>query len=222
MAGVTALEETIASKGHTRAVAVGVILLAATAGWTPAHAQVGEVPTIGNTTIVVRTVTGELNQERRELVLRDDIYHNELVETGENSATELTFLDETKLSLGPDSSVILDRFVFDPDPDRSTFVMSVVRGVLRFVSGRLPKENYTIHTPVATIGIRGTVFDIHVAADGATRVVVKDGAVLAAACGRRIVLDRPGAVATIGRTDDGACTAHHSPAAVLDRAAAVR
>ena len=159
---------------------------------------VGEV-TVGNTTIVVRTVTGLFSENLRQLALKDDIYHNEVIETGADSASEITFLDETKLSLGPDSRVTLDRFVFDPDPSRSAFVMSAAKGVIRFISGNLPKENYVIHTPVSTIGIRGTEIVIVVLPDGSTNITVEgDGFVRVFNCvGVRVDLNAPGLSTTI-------------------------
>ena len=126
--------------------------------------------TVGNTTLVIKTVTGTLTEGTRALSLKDDIYHNELIETFEESATELTFLDDTTLSLGPQARITLDRFVYDPDPKNSSFVMTVTQGALRFVSGSLPDEAYVIHTPVATIGIRGTVIDLVV-----ERALTEDG-----------------------------------------------
>ncbi len=54
----------------------------------------------------------------------------------------------------------LDRFVFDTDPNKAAFVMTAARGALRFVSGKMPKKSYVIHTPSATIGIRGTILTI--------------------------------------------------------------
>ena len=90
-----------------------------------------EKVTIGNAQIVVKTVTGTLEAERRAIQLQDDIYHNELIETGEESTTEFIFLDETKLALGPNSSMVLDRFVFDPDPDKASFVMTATAGARR-------------------------------------------------------------------------------------------
>ena len=116
--------------------------------------------TIGNTTVVVKTVTGELSRNKRTLKYEDDIYRNELITTLNESATEIKFLDDTKLTLGPKSRVTLDRFVYDPNPTKSTFVLTVTQGALRFASGVLPKKAYKIHTPVATIGIRGTVIDL--------------------------------------------------------------
>jgi hypothetical protein len=128
--------------------------------------------TIGNTTIVVKTVTGVLSADKRYLQFEDDIYRNEFIETFNESAAEITFLDETTLSMGPNTSLTLDRFVYDPDPTNSTFVLTITEGALRFASGILPSESSKIHTPVGTIGIRGPVVDIVVEreteADGTT------------------------------------------------------
>ena len=109
-------------------------------------------------------VTGTLEADLRHIQLLDDIYHNEIIETGDESATEFVFLDETKLALGPNSRLVLDRFVYDPEPDKASFVMTATAGVFRFVSGKLPKKSYEIHTATATIGIRGTVFSFNVIA----------------------------------------------------------
>jgi len=115
---------------------------------------------VGNASIVVKTVTGTIEDNVAKIRLQDDLYHNELIETHEDSATEILFLDETTISLGPESSIVLDEFVYDPDPSNSSFVLTVTQGALRFTSGVLPSEAYKIHTPVATIGIRGTIIDL--------------------------------------------------------------
>jgi hypothetical protein len=117
-------------------------------------------PSVGITSVVVKTVTGMIEDEVRQLAYKDDIYHNEIIETLEESATEITFLDETLISLGPNSKITLDRFIYDPNPDASTFVTTITQGALRFVSGKLPSKAYTIHTPTATIGIRGTIINV--------------------------------------------------------------
>ncbi len=118
--------------------------------------------TVGNAKVVVRTVIGAYEGELRELQLLDDVYHNELIETEAESATQLAFLDETTITLGPNSKIVLDRFVYDPDPSKASFVMTATEGVFRFASGKLPKSAYRINTPAATIGIRGTVLEIAV------------------------------------------------------------
>ncbi len=183
-----------------------------------AHAV--EKVTIGNAKTVVKTVIGTLEADRRNIKLLDDIYHNEAIETGDESATEFIFLDETKLALGPNSSLVLDRFIYDPDPDKASFVMTATAGVFRFVSGKLPKKSYEIHTPTATIGIRGTVFSIVVIPADSDRevaapivnVTVEQGVAEITSCdGERVALVRSGQSTTISGTAGGTCSAPTLP-----------
>ncbi len=201
----------------TRLMTVAIVGLLAIAGGT-AHAI--ERVTIGNARVVVKTVTGTLEVDQRLIKLLDDIYHNELIETGDESATEFVFLDETKLAVGPNSSLVLDRFVYDPEPDKASFVITVTAGVFRFVSGNLPKKTYEIRTPTAAIGIRGTVFSIVVIPadsdrEGAAPIVnvtVEQGVAEITNCGgERVVLVRSGQSTTISGTADGTCSAPTLP-----------
>ncbi len=199
------------------------ILLAATAiglfAVASSQAIAVEKITIGNARTVVKTVTGTLDADLRNIQLLDDIYHNEIIETGDESATEFVFLDETKLALGPNSSLVLDRFVFDPASDTGSFVMTATAGVFRFVSGKLPKKAYEIHTPTATIGIRGTVFSFIVIAggpQGGAKVVVtvEEGVAEITSClGETVSLARPGASTTVSMNSDGTCTTPTDPGA---------
>ncbi len=177
-----------------------------------------EKTTIGNARTVVKTVTGTLDAELRQIQLLDDIYHNEVIETGDESATEFVFLDETKLALGPNSSLVLDSFVFDPASDTGSFVMTATAGVFRFVSGKLPKKAYETHTPTATIGIRGTVFSFVVIAgspEGAAKVVVtvEEGIAEITSCLGETVSLVPGASTTVSMNSDGVCSARTTPGA---------
>lgn len=194
---------------------VGPIFVAALGAFAVA-ASAAETPvTIGNTFVVVRTVVGTLDAEGRKLALADDVYHNEIIETEASSATEIVFLDQTKLALGPNSSLTLDRVVYDPDPDKSAFVATATKGVFRFVTGNLPKKSYTVHTPAATIGIRGTVFTLSVLPtvleDGSAATVVEftleEGAADIIGCaGEKISLEQGGEQVTLTKSDFGACS----------------
>ncbi len=194
--------------------ATGAIVgLLAFAG-TQAHAI--EKVTVGNAKVIVKTVTGTYEADLRRLKLLDDVYHNEAIETGEQSATELIFLDETKLALGPNSSMTLDRFVYDPDPDKASFVMTATAGVFRFVSGKLPKKSYEIRTPTATIGIRGTVFTVVVLpSDGVgakVNISVEEGVAEITSCrGQHVSLDHSRPSTTIFPSADGTCSAPTTP-----------
>lgn len=192
---------------------ISVIALALAAFSTSANAV--ETITVGNANVVVRTVTGTLDAQGRKLALADDVYHNELIETAGDSATEIVFLDQTKLALGPNSELTLDRVVYDPDPAKSSFVMTATKGVFRFVTGNLPKKSYTVHTPSATIGIRGTVFTLSilpaVLADGSSGTVVEftleEGAADIVGCaGKQVSLERGGLQLTLTKSDSGACS----------------
>lgn len=181
-----------------------------------ADAKAVEKITIGNTNTVVRTVTGTLGGDLRELSLKDDIYHNELIETGSDSATEISFLDDTTLTVGANAILVLDKFIYDPDPSRASFVLTATAGVFRFASGTLPKKSYTIHTPTATIGIRGTVLTIAVqsvdepgsAGRVAVSVTVDEGEVDIVSCGgQEIHLDSATPSATISGDVSDLCHA---------------
>jgi hypothetical protein len=122
---------------------------------------------IGAASRVVHLVTGAVAPTEPPAVLRVgiDVFANEIVKTGENSAALLVFQDKTELSIGADSEIVLDRFVFDPDPAKSAVAISVLTGVARFSTGLLPKSAYTIRTPTATLSVRGTTLSITVEAE---------------------------------------------------------
>ncbi len=119
---------------------------------------------IGAANRVVHLVTGALSSAEAPAVLRAgiDVFANEIVKTAEDSAALLVFEDKTELSIGADSEIVLDRFVFDPDPAKSAVAVSILSGVARFSTGVLPKSAYTIRTPSATMSVRGTTLTITV------------------------------------------------------------
>lgn len=187
---------------------------------TSPQASAIEKVTVGNATTVVRTVTGAFDSKIRQLKLLDDLYHNEVLETAEASATEVVFLDDTRLALGPNSSLVLDEFVYDPNPDKSKFVITATAGIFRFVSGKLPKKAYTIHTPTATIGIRGTSFTVLVwnrrsesgTSELAVNITVEKGTAEVVSChGERVLLDRPGLSTTVSQRSGTNCSAPTEP-----------
>lgn len=133
---------------------------------------------IGEAVAIVKVVRATLDEADRRLSASDPVRANEVISTKENSASQLKFLDDTTLTVGPNSQVVLDRFVYEPGAQNGTVVLSASRGVMRFVSGKLRKTAYQIRTPTVTIGVRGTIFTVDIAADGTTVVTVEDGSVL--------------------------------------------
>jgi hypothetical protein len=117
---------------------------------------------IGVASAVSNRVESVVGGGARPLSVGGDVFARQMVRTGEASAAQLLFLDETSLSIGPSSEVTLDRFVYDPNRGSGNVVLNATRGAFRFVSGSQQPSSYQIRTPVATIGVRGTIFDCYI------------------------------------------------------------
>jgi len=92
--------------------------------------------------------------------LASDIFSFDEVRTGQGRLA-VEFIDSTVLKLTEHSKVIIDNYIFDPDPSKSKMALKMASGTARFITGKLgkiDKKNITIRTPSATIGIRGTDF----------------------------------------------------------------
>ncbi len=105
----------------------------------------------------------------------DALLRDETVRTGLESAARLVMADSTNLSLGPNASLKLDRTVFDDEHHYRDVAIRLTSGAFRFVTGHSDKAAYKITTPLATIGVRGTVLDIR-SQRGQTIVVLQEGA----------------------------------------------
>ena len=115
--------------------------------------------------------------ERGELWLLEPVVTDQRLETAAPGGLHVRFLDETDLWLDAESDVVLDAVVYDPAKGTGEFVLELGPGLFRIVTGLMPKESYSIRTPAAIIGVRGTDFAVAVAESGATRVTVYSGEV---------------------------------------------
>ncbi|MCB1540977.1 MAG: FecR domain-containing protein [Rhodoblastus sp.] len=133
--------------------------------------------TIGQATEVARNTLVDGQGARRLIERGDPVAANNTISTDAQGKAAFRFVDDTRLSVGPNSSVRLDRFVFDTDATPSSFIIRATKGLLRFSTGHGEHEAYRIQTPAATIGVRGTQFDVKI--EGAeVRVSVNDGEVV--------------------------------------------
>ena len=132
---------------------------------------------VGSAAKVVHAVKGKRGIHVRLLTANDEVFLNERIETGPGAAAEIVLVDNTRLSLGPRSALVIDEVILDPSGTRAEVVVSVLSGVFRFVSGDSPSWAYRIKTPVATMGVEGTVFSLFVDHDGTTMLSVNEGAV---------------------------------------------
>jgi hypothetical protein len=128
-------------------------------------------------TVVAVVQSAEVDGQTGKLVLMPEaqIFSGDRIITGTVGQAQVKFRDETKLVVGPNSMLVVDEFVFSDGGDVRSFSINAVRGAFRFITGNGPKDAYTITTPTATIGVRGTEFDFNIDAVGATSVAVFEG-----------------------------------------------
>jgi len=114
---------------------------------------------IGKITTANGTFTVQRNDQTIELKQGDFIYLNDVVESNASSVG-IAFADETTMSIDPNSKMVIDDFVYDPEnPSTGSMNANVIAGNFSFVSGQIAKagnDAMTVTTPVLTIGVRGT------------------------------------------------------------------
>lgn len=129
--------------------------------------------TIGTAEKVVGQVYGQ--SLLREMQVGEELVASQRVRTGVDSAADLRFLDQTHLVVGSRTEVVLDEFVYNPNQNSAQGLVNVVRGVLRFASPGNALD-VAVKTRTATIGVRGTVFDV-LASPQSTEIAVYEGRV---------------------------------------------
>jgi hypothetical protein len=82
-----------------------------------------------------------------------------------NGRMAITFLDDSVVKLTEHSELVINEYVFDPDPSKSKMALTFALGTTRFITGnlnRIDKQNISLKTPTANIAIRGTDFSVTV------------------------------------------------------------
>lgn len=169
---------------------------------------ISKAQTIG----VNAAVTGDVrmksdsNPAVHRAVVKERVGLGNDIATGANSRLQVLLLDRTNFTVGANARLKVDRFVYDPAKSASAVGLSVTKGAFRFMSGKALHANpgaSQISTPVATIGIRGTIVELAVGAD-ALRVIALQGGMPAfnadPATASIIFLRGPGSAAQGGET----------------------
>lgn len=170
---------------------LGVLCASATLA-SPASA-LGNDGHIGAAVAVRNQVSGNHGGQDRPLAVGNPVFQNDRISTGANSVAQLMFTDQTTLSVGPRSQVTLDRYVFDPNQSAGDVAVSFTTGAMRFITGSQAPQNYQVRTPVASIGVRGTIVDL-LMLDGRMFGILDEGRVIfTLPGGQTLELNRPGA-----------------------------
>lgn len=129
----------------------------------------GGTAVAGETIGVVRTVSGAATVTRGE---KTDpatpgfkIMVGDTLGTGPDGSLGVILRDDSSLSIGPESRLVLRSFLFSPSEGKFDLVARITRGTMAYLSGligKLAPEKARFETPTATIGIRGTRFAVQV------------------------------------------------------------
>ena len=110
---------------------------------------------------IVGAISGTAKAGTRELKAGDKIYLNETIYAGIDSGTQILLLDQSTFTIGSDSEVVMDTFIYDPATNDGKIVANVKKGSLKIISGLISKKNpdsLTVNVPEGTLGSRGTEF----------------------------------------------------------------
>ena len=141
--------------------ALPVILLGLLAGEfdRAAWAEIGQIKNVSGQVSVWR------NNVQQTAKAGDLLEQADVLTTGANSSAGVTFIDNSRLSLGPDSRIEIQQFRFDPTTNDGAFLADMQRGTLAIVSGQIAKRSpdaMKVKTPTTILGVRGTTFAVKV------------------------------------------------------------
>ena len=135
-----------------------------------AYAEIGKISELRGNGEILRA-----NQSDRLLATNDlDILSYDDVRTG-NGRIGIEFLDSSVIRLTEHSKIVIDEYIYAPDPSKSKMALQMASGTARFITGalgRIDKENISIRTPSASIFIRGTDFTTTVDELGRSLVIL--------------------------------------------------
>ena len=128
------------------------------------------------------------------------------VETS-NGRLGITFLNNSQVRLTEHSKLVIDEFIYDPNPSKSKMTLQFASGTARFITGKLNninKENIAITTPSANVSIRGTDFTLTVNELGESLIILlpkadgtPSGEILVSTAAGEVILNQPYQATTV-------------------------
>jgi hypothetical protein len=209
-AGDTQMQGLNPRSGPVSPILVASVLLFGSTGLSWSQEKIGDAQT------VINNVEGNLPTGKKAPMAQGDaLFVNEAVSSGADGKANLVLNDSSNVTIGPGSTIKLDDFIYSGPNQHGTVALSMLNGTLRFTTGDANKRAYTIWTPTAAIGVRGTSLRIK-ATPTQTQVINEEG--MATVCIRKgdaSVEDLRGsckggeedlAVGTVGKNRSCPCT----------------
>jgi len=120
-------------------------------------APAGSIRTLKGTATIIR------NKNAVETKVGSRVFQKDSLKTGKDGSIAVVFKDDTLLSIGPNSEVVINEFLFSPAEGKLSIITRLIKGTSAYISGiiaKLSPESVRFETPVADIGIRGTKFAV--------------------------------------------------------------
>jgi hypothetical protein len=133
-------------------------------------AEIGEISELRGNGEILRQSEGD----KLLATLALDIFSYDDIRTG-NGRIAVKFVDDSVIRLTEHSKIIIDEYIYDPDPSKSKLVLNMASGTARFITGalgKIDKQNIKIRTPSATVAVRGTDFTTTVDELGRSLVIL--------------------------------------------------
>ena len=146
----------MAAKFHSAAFPVALALAIAAV---PATMQRVMAQQVGTATAVNPSSEGTApGGTTTTLTVGARVLHKERIHTSSTGSVQLLFLDKSTLNIAPNTSLVIDEFVYDPASNSGHMLTKLTEGTLQYIGGQLSHQGaVTITTPAATIGIRGGI-----------------------------------------------------------------
>ena len=111
---------------------------------------------------VIGVAVGDINNQKNEkLINGSKVFFGDTIYVKSKSNAQILFLDETVMTVGENTELTIDDFVYDPKTDDGNFVTNIKSGTVKFITGKISKknpDNLEVKMPAGTLGARGTEF----------------------------------------------------------------
>ena len=113
---------------------------------------------------VAAAVKPDAFSEGNEIKIGNSVFYNQRINTSGEGLVQVLLVDGSTFTVGPGSDLVIDKFVYDPKKGQGEIVASFGKGVMRFVGGKLSKNEggVTVNTPSGALAIRGGMFHLSV------------------------------------------------------------
>ncbi|MEM7236842.1 MAG: FecR domain-containing protein [Pseudomonadota bacterium] len=134
-----------------------IFLLSATPVWGKLETSAVRA---GHVVVVEQVAMQRVEVDTERLEEGDSIYRRATINTNRAGSARMLLDDGSSLTLGANSDLVIDDFVYQPERDTGRASLRLVQGILRMLSGRMGSDSYSVSTRIAVLGVRGTAFTI--------------------------------------------------------------